>query len=257
MKNIVILYSGGLDSLMMEKFAKLYYPDAKITGLFFDHGQDSVARELRYLPDWVKVKTIDWLGDEIKPRSKKSDPFAGAIYIPGRNLVFCVLAASYYQPDEIWLGTLADENNENATDKNDIFIEKTEDVINYVLSPFVENIQIRFPLAERGWSKIDALKFLLNSGSLTRKDILKTTSCWFHIVDKPCGQCKQCLKRALVLWNFDIVEEHENLLPLDPNNQICMNLMTQYEEEKNPNADEQVMQKLIKAFKLGVRYWKV
>lgn len=255
--NIVILYSGGLDSLMMEKLAKRDFPDANVIGLFFNHGQDSVDREIKHLPDWVKVKNLDWLGDEIKPRSKKSDPFAGAIYIPGRNLVFSVLAACYYQPDEIWLGTLADENNKDATDKNHVFIRKTEDVLDYVLSPFLDHVKIVFPLADRGWTKTDAVRSLLESGHLSVEEILRTSSCWFHTTSKPCGYCKQCLKRALVLRNFGITEEHESYHPLDIKNVECLKMMVDYENKENPNADEVAMQRLIAAFKTGAKYWEI
>lgn len=253
--NIVILYSGGLDSLLMEKLAKRDFPDAKVIGLFFNHGQDSLDREVKFLPDWVKVKNIDWLGDEIKPRSKKSDPFAGAIYIPGRNLVFAVLAACYYQPDEIWVGTLADENNKDATDKNDIFIQKTEEVLDYVLSPFVDHVKIVFPLSDRGWTKTDAVKSLLESGHLTVEEILRTSSCWFHTANKPCGICKQCLKRALVLRNFGIIESHETYHPLDSLNSVTKSMMDNYLRVENPNADESAMVRLIRAFQNGTKFW--
>lgn len=257
MSNIVILYSGGLDSLMMERLARREFPNSKVTGIFFDHGQDSLKKEIESLPAWVKVKKIDWLGEEIKPKEKKSDPFAGAIYIPGRNLVFCVLSACYYQPDEIWLGVLADEDNRDATDKNVTFVQKTEDVLRYVLSPFTDNVRIRFPLAENGWTKTDALKSLFDSGHLTRDDVLQTSSCWFHFGEKPCGGCKQCLKRALVLRNFDIEEEHEGLHPLDPNNRYCSNLISGYLQKENPNADERAMQRLIAAFYGNTKFWFV
>lgn len=257
MKNIVILYSGGLDSLLMEKLALREEPEAHVTGLFFDHGQDSLKQEVKNLPLWVKKKHLDWLGDEIKPVCKTTDPFAGAIYIPGRNLVFCVLAACYYQPNEIWMGTLADENNEGATDKNETFIEKTEDTLNYVLSPFLERVKIKFPLADRGWTKTDAVKSLLDTKHLTKAEILKTTSCWFHNGEKPCGKCKQCLKRALVLRNFNIYEEHAGTHPLSNENHFCSSLIEQYQKEEHPNADEFAMQKLIKAFKERKYYWEV
>ena len=256
MKHICILYSGGLDSLIMEKIARRDYPEAKITGLFFDHGQHSLEAELASLPDWVLVKRMDWLGNDIQPVAKKSDPFAGNIYIPGRNLVFCVLAACYYQPDEIWLGVLADENNDQATDKNDKFIILTENVLNYVLSPFIDNINIVFPLSERGWSKIDALKSLIESGDLNESEIKKTTSCW-HNTSKPCGRCKQCLKRALVMRNFGIFEDHIEIHPLHSDNIFCKNLMDQYMVCTNPNADELTMQKLIIAFRQTRKYWEI
>ena len=256
MKHIIILYSGGLDSLIMKKLSERDYPDARVTGLFFNHGQDSLDAELQSLPYWVIVKRMDWLGNDIKPVAKKSDPFAGAIYIPGRNLVFCVLAACYYQPDEIWLGVLADENNDQATDKNDKFVSLTEDALNYVLSPFKDSVKIVFPLSDRGWTKTDAIKSLMDSGHLSEEEIKATTSCWFNN-GKPCGECKQCLKRALVLRNFGIVENHAGTHPLFPDNTFGQNLMNQYMECSNPNEDEKAMQRLIVAFRQDKKYWEV
>ena len=98
---IVILYSSGLDSRIMLHYAQQKYPDADIKCIYYQHGAESEQHELSLLPDFVEVRKIDWLGEKIKPVAKKEDPFAGAIYIPGRNLVFSVLAASQELADSL------------------------------------------------------------------------------------------------------------------------------------------------------------
>jgi len=242
---IVILYSGGLDSLMMYKYAKLQYPGASVRCVFFDHGQDSLHAELEALPDFVEVKRLDWLGSEIKPIPKKSDPFAGPIYIPGRNLVFAATVASQYLPDEVWLGALADENNDQATDKNTTFLDKLNDTLKYVLSPFVGSVKVRFPFVDAGFTKSIALSYLFLAGVITEEEVKSTTSCWYNL-SIPCGVCKQCFKRALILDQYSITEEHLND-PLSEENKNTMALMRAYMDCKNPNADEAEVQRLIRS----------
>lgn len=248
-KKIVILYSGGLDSMMMEAYAKWKHPDAEIKCVFFDHGQESVVSEIEALPEHVGIRYVDWLSDDVKAVAKHSDPFAGAIYIPGRNLVFGAIAACQYLPDEVWMGTLADEANEQATDKNQIFLDKLNDTLKYVLSPFKEDVRVVFPFVDQGWTKSDALRFLLEKNLVSTEDIRKTTSCWHNISGVPCGECKQCFKRALILDQFEIEEKHASRYhPLDMDSEFGQNLMRQYLDCENPNADEREVQRLIRAF---------
>ena len=237
-KRIVICFSGGLDSMMMVALAKHRHPDAEIICLFFDHGQDSARAEIQALPSYVKVRVVDWLDHEVKAVPKKSDPFAGPIYIPGRNMVFAALAACQYLPDEVWMGTLWDEANEQATDKNLVFLDKLNDTLRYVLSPFSDSVRVRFPFVESGWTKTDALRYLLGVGAVSKSDIAQTTSCWHNVTGTPCGLCKQCVKRALIMYQFGITEKHESLHhPLDIGHEFYMRLIAQYEAAVNPTID--------------------
>lgn len=193
---IVILYSSGLDSKIMYHLAKVKYPHADIKCIYYLHGAASENAEVSQLPDFVEMRTVDWLGDKIKPVAKKEDPFAGAIYIPGRNLIFSALAACQELADEVWLGALADECNEKGTDKNEKFRNDTSELLSYVLSPFIDKVTVRFPFVEEGWTKVDSVKWALENG-MSAEDISETVSCW-HQTSEPCGQCKQCFKRQLV-----------------------------------------------------------
>jgi 7-cyano-7-deazaguanine synthase in queuosine biosynthesis len=201
---IVILYSGGLDSLIMHRYGMKRYPDAEIKCLYYRHGADSEEAEIARLPKFVEVRDVDWLNENCKPVPKRDDPFAGAIYIPGRNLVFSVLAACQELPDEIWMGTLWDEDNSQATDKNEKFRSMTSEVLSYVLKPFIGEVKVRFPFVEKIMTKERAINWALNNG-VTKDEIKSTVSCWHHD-GMPCGRCKQCFKRYFIFLLNDMEE---------------------------------------------------
>ena len=234
---IVILYSGGLDSLIMHQYAKVKYPHAEVKCLYYKHGADSEESEIKRLPSYVEVRNVDWLGDKIKPVAKKEDPFAGAIYIPGRNLIFSSLAACQELADEIWMGTLYDEDNPKGTDKNEKFRNDTSELLSYVLSPFIDKVTVRFPFVDEKWTKVESVEWALKNG-LSGKDITNTVSCWHHH-GLPCGQCKQCFKRQLV-FKLNGLEEKYKVDPISSNYglKLADGYMQAVHEEKSDNADE-------------------
>lgn len=206
---IVILYSGGLDSFLMKKYADKMYGSigAIVKCVYFKHGTASEQAEIARLPKFVEVKSIDWLNNKITPQAKKDDPFAGKIYIPGRNLVFSALAACEYLPDEVWMGTTYDEDNFKATDKNEKFRQDTSDLLSYVLSPFINKVKIRFPFVEKQWTKYDSIAWALRNG-VSKSQIAKTISCWNQKGDVACGVCKQCFKRQLIFLLHGIKQKY-------------------------------------------------
>lgn len=242
---IVILYSGGLDSLIMYHLAGIKYPGAEIKCLYYRHGADSEIKEIQSLPSYVEVRNIDWLTDTKRPVAKQSDPVAGNIYIPGRNLVFLTLASCQELPDEVWLGPLIDETNDKATDKNFEFLKRASDVVNYALSPFLRPyrpLSLRFPLAENHWTKENALRWALENG-LQKEKILGTVSCWHHDGHLPCGECKQCFKRYMV-FKLNGLEEKHYVHPLKSNN--AEKFIYYYTNVQNPTYDEAVVLDMMK-----------
>jgi 7-cyano-7-deazaguanine synthase in queuosine biosynthesis len=236
---IVILYSGGLDSFILKKYAEFYYPFAEIKCIYYKHGADSEEEEIKQLPSFVEVRTIDWLNKEIRPVAKKDDPFAGSIYIPGRNLVFTILAASQELPDKIWMGTVIDEDNIHATDKNEHFRDSTSQLLQYVLSPFKDSIEIDFPFVRNNLTKEGCVRWALSYNVTTTEELKKTVSCWHHKGNKPCGRCKQCFKRWFVFFLNGFSEEYDK----DPVfSEYGKEMIAQYFKkvyhDKNANADE-------------------
>lgn len=238
---IVVLYSGGLDSFLMKEYVERKYPDAEVKYLYYRHGADSEESEIARLPDFVEIRTVDWLGESCRPVAKKDDPFAGAIYIPGRNLVFVTLAACQELPDELWLGVLYDENNPEATDKNSMFLWNATDVIRQTLSPFLSKFTIRFPFDEEKWTKEKAVNWALLSG-VNSKEIVKTVSCWHHD-GVPCGECKQCFKRYFI-FKLNNLTENYKVHPLYSRH--GQELLKQYLTCTPKNTDEATVVDMIK-----------
>ena len=207
MKKIAILYSGGLDSYILYHYAKITNPTDDIIGVYWDHGQEADEAEQLSLPDFVQVRKVDWLKLGFELANKSNEP-KDNIYIPGRNLVFVTLTACQDLPDEIWLGAMTEEIHDKATDKNMVFLEKTNDVLSYTLSPFKDNIKLRFPFVELGLSKFTAIKWALDNG-VTKEELIDTMSCYNPTIENNkvirCGECRQCTNRFTIfgMLGFD------------------------------------------------------
>jgi len=251
-KKIVILYSGGLDSFLMYHYAKIKYPEAEVKCLFFAHGQAAEKEELDSLPEFVIVRKVDWLNDTIKPIAKKDDPYAGAIYIPGRNLVFGVLAASQELANEVWMGTVWDEDNPKGTDKNEKFRNMTSELLSYVLSPFLDDCKLVFPFVEEEWTKEKCVKWALTNG-LTAKEIRDSSiSCWHPKDGKPCGECKQCTKRFLSFGLNGFTEDyviHPTDSEIQQKNMINYLIDFLYSEDASNRDELNMVDMMIRFFK--------
>ena len=202
---ILILYSGGLDSKIMELYAKINHPNDEIKKVWFDIGQEYSEKEMKCLDSDVDIRKIDYLKD-FKCVGKEGNP-CGNIMIPGRNAVLALLGASIYLPDEIWLGALCGETHKEATDKNYEFLEKFNTFVNYVLSPYTKKeIKLRFPLADAGFGKLDSVKWALENG-LTKEELLLTSSCLSGEKGN-CGVCIVCVGRWGIFTQLGIEEKY-------------------------------------------------
>ena len=210
MKRIVILYSGGLDSLCMAKWAEVHYPYDEVIKLWFDIGQPYREFEQQALPDDVVQRRIDWMQPGQKTVGKKdSKSKSGDIFIPGRNLVFAVMAACVELPDEIWIGALNGETTPHNHDKNEAFLFGANQTINYVLQNFLEQpLRVRFPLVEAGFNKLTATRWLIQNGA-TLDEVTATRSC-LSGDEKPCGKCIVCLRRWGVFSQLGFSEGYQH-----------------------------------------------
>lgn len=194
MKKVVILYSGGLDSRIMYRMAEQQNYD--ITLLYYDYGNPDCLAELETLPESVTVRKVQWFDNSTDRLLEKStEKNKGAMYIPGRNLVFIILAACQELPDEIWLGSTYNEVNDLATDKNLTFKDKTEELINYTLKPFKNNIKVRYPIYEAKMDKEEIIDWMFKNNF--GDDVRNSISCYHPINNKECGICHQCMKKRI------------------------------------------------------------
>jgi 7-cyano-7-deazaguanine synthase in queuosine biosynthesis len=211
--NILILYSGGLDSLIMKRYAEVNYPDATVTCVFYNIGQEYAAKEIAALPDYVIQRDLPWLNVDIDGQLKSKEGSAsGNIYIPGRNMLLATAAACMYLPDQIWMGALQGETHDSATDKNWAFVELMNETLGYVLAPFKSNVQVRFPLAEAKMNKLRAVEWALKNG-ITEQQIKHSSSCLSGEAGN-CGRCVVCLRRWGIFRQLGIAQEQYNVDPL-------------------------------------------
>lgn len=216
--------------------ADTWYTHSEIKCIYYRHGAESEEEEISLLPPDVEVRDVAWLNDTCKPQAKLDDPMGGPIYIPGRNLVFATLAACQELPDEIWMGTLYDECNDTATDKNNKFRADASALFSYVLSPFKKDVMIRFPFVEQEMTKDRSVKWALKNG-LTPRQLKQTVSCWHYSTEdnKACGACKQCFKRFFVMLMNGIREDNMNIHPVK---YLNSRYIKYYLNKEDPNADE-------------------
>ncbi len=205
---VVILYSGGLDSFIMKKYADSKGYD--VTLVHYDIGQPYSKKEDEAIKNSgysVDVRKIDWLRSESEIKSKTGT--VGNIMIPGRNLVLATLAASTYLPDQIWMGGLKGEDHVRATDKNKKFITETNKLWSYVYSPYNTIPKLVFPLVENNWGKFEAVKWAYDSHNATQEEILKTSSCLNNSDTKNCGSCVVCCRRKYIFMQLGFSEPME------------------------------------------------
>jgi len=211
-KHILILYSGGLDSKILERYAQVTNPNAKITKVWFDIGQEYNEKERACLDSSVEIRKIDYLRD-VKGVSKDGN-VCGSIMIPGRNAVLAMLGASIYLPDEIWMGAVKGEDNSGATDKNREFVRLFNDCIGYVLSPY-KKVTLRFPFVETFKGKSEIVSWALRNG-LSKEELMATSSCLSGEAGN-CGTCIVCVRRWGIFYSLGFEEKYNNNLFSDKN----------------------------------------
>ena len=76
---ISILYSGGLDSFLLYRYAKKNYPNAEISAMYFKHGSISEQKEIESLPSFVKIREVKLLDKNHSLLSKNKKVNKGSI----------------------------------------------------------------------------------------------------------------------------------------------------------------------------------
>ena len=196
--SIVTLVSGGFDSTLMAVLTKeegiVQYP------LFIDYGQLCKEAELKAclaihknydLPS-PQIMNISGFGRLIS--SGLTDTKARLnedAFLPGRNLLFLVIASAYaYQTKSSTVAIgLLNEECRLFPDQTKAFIKKTEALINLAIGG---DIKIITPLIE--FTKSDVIKLA------NKKGIKGSYSCHAGTFP-PCGKCISCLEIVNALRN--------------------------------------------------------
>jgi len=182
----VLLYSGGMDSLMIDYLLK---PD-----VLLNISMNSVydKRERESFPD----KEIVYLDNVIDlGRYERDDAI-----IPNRN-AHLVLLASHYG-ETIWLGSVS---GDRSFDKDQEFYMHMEILLNHMWQSQHWTEERRFeiysPFKDR--TKTDLVEEYLIKGG-TEESLLKSYSC-YKGEEKHCGHCKACFRKWVSLENNGII----------------------------------------------------
>jgi 7-cyano-7-deazaguanine synthase in queuosine biosynthesis len=221
--NILILYSGGLDSAIMKRYAEVKYPDANIELLYVNLGHDYAFKEMATLDSSVEVMPLT-LPSAQNPVGKDGSS-SGNIIIPGRNLLLAVVGACLKQPDQVWLGALMGEIHEGSTDKNCTFRDKLNDVLGYVFSPFDTIPKVVFPFVDADMGKLEITQWALANG-FTKEQLMSTSSC---LTGEPgnCGTCVVCARRWGIFnqLGFDETYNRHPVLAVDAPIEMYMEMV--------------------------------
>lgn len=218
-KELLILFSGGLDSYLLYKlWEKEYSKTHNLTCVFYDIGQPYAQKEMESIENLIdknlidtskiKFRSIDWLSEKPHLNGKKGS-LSGNIFIPGRNSVLATLAACQYLPDEIWMGALKGEDHEQSTDKNETFRTLWNSQMQYVLN---KKIKLKFPFIERKWGKYELIRWALKNGESL--DNLENTSSCLNGESGKCGKCIVCLRRWGIFMQLTGLSAKYNTHPM-------------------------------------------
>lgn len=173
----VLLYSGGMDSWLIDKIWK---PEVK---LYVDMHTQYSQEEIKRLPDDVIIEKLDL------SRWERDDKI-----IPLRNLYLISLATNY--GNEICLGATA---GDRVLDKSLMFGELTEDLLNYLYQKqhWTEKRDIRINLDFKSYTKTQLLTRYIREGGVIEEAFHSSFSCYQPKTGHECWNCKPCFRKFI------------------------------------------------------------
>ena len=183
----VLLYSGGMDSLMIDYLLK---PDI-LLNISMNSAYDKRERE-SFFPD----KEIVYLDNVIDlGRYERDDAI-----VPNRN-AHLVLLASHYG-ETIWLGSV---HGDRSFDKDEAFYGHMTTLLNHMWQSQHWTEERRFTVSSpfKDRTKTDLVEeYLMKGGS--EEELLQSYSC-YEGEEKHCGHCKACFRKWVALENNGIM----------------------------------------------------
>lgn len=195
----VILYSGGLDSLIAAHLisdARLVYIDTK---------------------SQYSKKEIAVFGNAPRPveydeRLKLADMERDDGIVPARNALLAIIG-SYYGDEIILVSTAGDR----STDKDEEWAHMMTQLLShmYGLPHFNPPRDVRVALPFKDLSKGELVEMYLAAG-FDPKRLIRAISCY---APEPghCGKCKACIRKWVALESNGIIQPHWNTHPSEYN----------------------------------------
>ncbi|MCS3283396.1 7-cyano-7-deazaguanine synthase [Bacteroides salyersiae] len=185
----VLLYSGGMDSWLIDKIWK---PDVK---LYVDMGTKYSQEEIKRLPADVVVEKLDL------SKWEREDKI-----IPLRNMYLIGIATNY--GNEICLGATA---GDRVLDKSPIFADMYEQLLNYLYRKqhWTEERKIRINLDFKKYTKAQLVWIYKEQGGNIENAFASSFSCYSPEDGKECWKCKPCFRKfiAFALNGYPFTED--------------------------------------------------
>ena len=187
----VLLFSGGMDSLMINSLLK---PDILLNVSMNSTYDD---RERETFPNLIsEFEELIYLDRELDlARYERDDAI-----VPNRN-AHLVLLASHYG-ETIWLGSVS---GDRSFDKDEIFYNHMETLLNHMWQKQHWTEERRFTVSSpfKDRTKTDLVEeYLMKGGS--EEELLQSYSC-YEGEEKHCGHCKACFRKWVALENNGII----------------------------------------------------
>ena len=176
----VLLYSGGMDSWLIDK---LWKPDIK---LYINIKGDYSEEEIRRLPSDVKVVDFSFLGEQELENK----------FVPLRNLYFLMMASHY--GDELCLGATA---GDGSKDKCLDFLVDTENTLNNLWHDKKINKDIKIEKKFVKMSKAEIIDEYIKQGGNINEIKESTFSCYTPKEGKECFECYPCFRKFAILYS--------------------------------------------------------
>lgn len=184
----VLLYSGGMDSWLIDKLVK---PDLL---LFINIGTPNNNLEYKSLCRQLELGSIKTPIKILNVNLSEYERADQNYYLPLRNLHFVTLASHY--GDQIYLGATGSSTH---FDKNTTFADKSSELISYLLSETGEGpVKVLLPFKDT--TKTELLKMYLDKGGDINEAYLNTVSCYTPVNDKPCMNCTSCASKFVAFY---------------------------------------------------------
>lgn len=175
----VLLYSGGLDSWLIDKIWK---PDVK---LYINIQGEYNDAEIARLPKDVIVLDFPLLG-KFEMKNK---------FVPLRNLYFLMIASNY--GTDICLGATA---GDGSKDKNVDFLYFTESMLSYLWNDKKIKKTIHIEKTFSRLYKNEILDLYISKGGNINQLKDETFSCYTPINGKECFDCYPCFRKFSLLF---------------------------------------------------------
>lgn len=179
----VLLYSGGMDSWLI---SKIWKPDMKVyVNMHTRYSEEEMKRIQENEKDVIIV-------DFPLGQWERKDAI-----IPLRNLYLTMLMCNITEDEdvEICLGATA---GDRVLDKSPLFVEKVNDLLNYLYQPqhwIKQGKRVKLNIDFKSKTKTELIRMFVEAGGDINEAFNRSFSCYNPVDGHECWQCKPCFRK--------------------------------------------------------------